>query len=44
MYEKDSQMPPKEIDSLVWAYEKKIDMCRAFQLGKDLLKRQYAQT
>ena len=34
MYEKDTKAEKRVIDTICWAYEKKIDMCREFQLGK----------
>ena len=34
MCEKDSNMDKRVIDTICWAYEKKIDMCREYQLGK----------
>ena len=36
MYEKDGKIEKKYIDRVCDAYEKKVDICRDFQLGKDL--------
>lgn len=33
-YEKDSRADDQLINTVCWAYEKKIEMCRQFQLGK----------
>ena len=41
MYEKDTQMSEGEIRLIMELYEKKIDLCRTFQKGKNLLKLQY---
>ena len=42
LYHMDSQMSEREINDISYWYERKIDMCRRFQLGQDLMKRQYA--
>ena len=36
MYEKDGKIEKRYIDRVCDAYEKKVDICRDFQLGKDL--------
>ena len=36
MYEKDEKIEKRYIDRICDAYEKKADLCRDFQLGKDL--------
>ena len=42
MYEKDSQVTEKTIAAVVFAYEKKIDICRNIQKGKDPWSKQYS--
>ena len=33
LYEKDTKTEKRVVDTICWAYEKKIDMCRELQLG-----------
>ena len=42
MYEKDSQVSENTIKTVCDAYEKKIDICRQIQLGKDPFRLVYA--
>ena len=42
MYEKDSQVTKRTVDAVVFAYEKKIDICRDIQKGKDPWRKQYS--
>ena len=42
MYEKDSQVTAKTVAAVVFAYEKKIDICREIQKGKDPWSKKYS--
>ena len=42
MYEMDSQVTEKTVAAVVFAYEKKIDICRDIQKGKDPWRKQYS--
>ena len=42
MYEKDSQVTAKTVAAVVFAYEKKIDICNDIQKGKDPWGKKYA--
>lgn len=42
LYEKDSQIEEKRLASILFAYEKKIDICRDIQKGKDPWSKKYA--
>ena len=39
MYQMDSKMHEKDINNIAYWYERKIDVCRDFQLGKDVSSR-----
>ena len=41
MYEKDSQVTAKTVAAVVFAYEKKIDICNDIQKGKDPWSKKY---
>lgn len=41
MYGMDSQMSEKDINNIAYWYERKIDLCRKFQLGRDLNAKKY---
>lgn len=41
LYEKDSQIEEKRLASILFAYEKKIDICRDIQKGKDPWSKKY---
>ena len=41
MYHKDSKMHEKDINNIAYYYERKIDICRDFQLGRDISRKNY---
>ena len=41
MYGKDPKMHEKDINNIAHWYEKKVDLCREFQLGKNIFSKQY---
>ena len=41
MYHKDSKMHEKDINNIAYYYERKIDICRDFQLERDISRKKY---